>query len=356
VPRQGVLRGFTLVELLVVIAIIAVLVALFLPALQAARESSRQTQCRNNLKQLGIAMHNHHSTKGSFPPGITAFFELGCESSSIGANGYCIHNDPGFSWVPWLFPYLEQQERFDAIDLNQHWSMWSTSDPNAPSSRAAGVPIDTLLCPSDGLGGSYSDFPNFERGIYHYGHYIKSNYLAFMSGLEMNDTGRDAADLIPQLRSAFGINRGARVVHIRDGTSNTVLLGEYLTGTSNTNRRGEVFTVHMGMAFLLTRYTPNTSVPDTLTVFAKDLCDDQRPPVVEPATGRFKHDVPEDNLPCTTDGHPERGDVASVRSRHPGGACILLADGSVRFVGDSIDARIWRGVSTIAGGEVPEPY
>ena len=323
--------GFTLVELLVVITIIGILIALLLPAVQAAREAARRMQCANNMKQLGLALHNYHAAVGSFPAGFINNYIAGCEGGRPGHDGYCVYNYPQFSYMPRLYPYLEQQSVYKLMDFRvQNWwvrGVW----PDA----ATGTVVSTLLCPSDGLGLEVipaNSLPDSTNNV----PTTKGNYLAFFNGWELNDVGDEGNSL---KRAAFGINRGAKIRDIVDGTSNTMVMAEYLRGTP-TDLRGDFWTFQAGGACLFTRVTPNSSAPDVL-VPNREWCNGP------------EHDLPNKNLPCIQSNTSNWGDTtAASRSRHPGGVHTLLADGSVQFVSESVDLLIWRGLATIGGGEI----
>ena len=334
-------RAFTLVELLVVIAIIAILIALLLPAVQAAREAARRIQCANNLKQFGVALHNYHSTYGQFPLGT-------------------ISNQGLFSEPQWpyfivqLFPFLEQQA------LSDIFASALTANTNLPNpwnnGSAAQWPdeLDTadnsvMLCPSDGFGGahmdldqisSYSNTPNL----------FKSNYLGVFSGANMKDVAFAAGGAYPTsvpstevinaygskgVQAVFDVNRGARIRDITDGTSQTLIMVEYLTGTTK-DLRGFFWTTQAGYSVIFAWSTPNSSSPDK-------LCGWCTAEVNQPSM----------NLPCVDAGAGSPWPrTATSRSRHPGGVNVLLADGSVHFINESIDVTPWRAMGTIASGEV----
>ena len=321
-------RGFTLVELLVVIAIIGILVALLLPAVQAAREAARRTQCAANMKQLGLAHHNYHSSAGQLPPGFISNRQTPC--GGPGYDGYCAFNDPELPYMAHLFPYLGAQVLYDLIDFNVSWKRHTWGD------AASGTVIETIICPSDGNGlmilpkHSLPSFPNPQIS--------KGNYLALFNGSRLADIANERR---PSTQAAFGINRGARFAEILDGTSKTMLMAEYLRGTPGSDdARGMFWTFQAGGGCLFTRYTPNSSSLDIL-VSDENWCSSRR-----------GHHRPEMNLPCRKSTSPGWGDTtAASRSLHPGGVNILLADGGVRFIHENIDVKTWRWLATIAGEE-----
>ncbi|MES2791837.1 MAG: DUF1559 domain-containing protein [Planctomycetota bacterium] len=303
--------GFTLIELLVVIAIIAVLIALLLPAVQQAREAARRSQCKNNLKQLGLALHNYHDNFSRFPPGSI--------SRSGGSFG-------GPEWpylLHFLLPNMDQAAMYNELALN--WGRpgpWI--DPAAwPTTVRTALPA--LQCPSDGMGGAIKTAGTAVN-------LPSSNYMGFFSGL--ND-GQTAADALAT-RGAFGINRGAGIRDLKDGSSNTMLMAEYLTGT-NTDWRGWFYTNRAGAQYLHATNPPNSAVPDNLLDY---------PYACTPAVN-----LPLQNLPCLADGNTANN-FSTSRSRHVGGTQVLLGDGAVRFVSANISLTTWQNLTWISDGQV----
>lgn len=316
--------AFTLVELLVVITIIGILIALLLPAVQAAREAARRMQCTNNLKQLGLAMHNFESLHGTFPPGTG--------SKIWGSYEYTAATGPGYEWVSlhhFMLPFLELQNYYDAVNgpffnIQNPWYA-----PGEWSSKAAviGVPIPAFLCPSD-VGGGVFDGVSAAIPMQ------KSNYLGIYS--RTNDTDLYLPPVEAE-RAVFRPWEGTPTADIKDGTSNTMAMAEYLTGLSTSDEHGLIFTGRACGRFLFVKACPNSPTADK-TVFCENAA--QSTMVNDPAA----------NLPC----EPSSGgyDYASPRSRHPGGVNAVFCDGSVHFVGDTIDAATWRNLGWIADGNV----
>jgi len=204
--------------------------------------------------------------------------------------------------------------------------------PDAPT----GTVVPGLLCPSDGWGGDTSTYIDTQGKLL--GHYNHSNYLAFFG-----DQNYGAAFARKGRRAAFGINYGARLVDITNGTSQTMIFGEYLTGLPHASAPDDLRGVHWidvpGMSQLYTQAAPNSAIPDLFCPAAR-FC----PP---------SYNRPDLNLPCGGGSVSEM--TAGSRSRHPGGVNVLKADGSVHFVSNNINLQIWQAMGAISSHEfVPE--
>lgn len=310
-PRSRFHRAFTLVELLVVIAIIGVLVALLLPAVQAAREAARRAQCVNNLKQLTLGLHNRHDAYLKLPQGC------------VWNNGN-YYDTPRTGWNYSIFPYIEQKNVADMLPqsaLSQQWTPWWSTEATNPAGPTR-VVIKSWLCPSDGNG----KFLNTQG----WGVFSLGNYHAVFGGFEL----QGAKANLPEQRGAMGVNFGAKFAEIRDGTSNTMILSEYLRsrGASN-DQRGLAWGDQPGYGQVYTQLSPNSGSPDRMYV---GWCDNR----------------PNENLPCIN-GDSGANNTVAARSLHPNGVNTGMADGSIRFVTNSVDlVSVWRALATIDGGEV----
>jgi type II secretory pathway pseudopilin PulG len=347
-----------LIELLVVIAIIAILIALLLPAVQQAREAARRTQCKNNLHQLGLALHNYHDVFNQFPPGAICSDTAG--PNTCGTNYR--HASWSATWTILLFPYFDQAPLYNQFNPSR-----GAADQPAVSS----VQIAGLKCPSDpnnqtgssGGGGAEPALQsNGARSLW-----AKGNYAANFGGGYANENSGNNGPVesgVPSWTNPPSQNRGAfharhgntvfykwgmRVGDAIDGTSSTIALGEVITMNSNGDSRG-IWALSISNAIsAYTRTAPDAgpagiAVPNAPAGTGTALTPWSDCPI-------FCANNNDPILGCNDCGGDGAGGNAA-RSYHEGGVQVCLADGAVRFISENIDRILWRGLMTSAGREV----
>jgi prepilin-type N-terminal cleavage/methylation domain-containing protein len=313
-------RGFTLIELLVVIAIIAVLIALLLPAVQQAREAARRTQCKNNMKQIGLALHNYHDTFNCFPMGTYGVNLANPTQVSV------FLSPPRASFYFALYPYIEQSNVYNLMQPQwtgqSYW--WATTA--APRELVSTV-IPVMLCPSDGFGGVPKSCPALPLP------HTPMNYGGFY-GQRLSDGYKKVA--------IFSLLSSTKMRDIVDGTTNTLMLGEKLTGSTK-DCRGSAWIMSGDHAAAFTQITPNSSSPDV--VYPSNAQCVMADPLIN---------NPQMNLPCVHGVNAEPFDTlySTARSRHEGGVHVTLGDGSVRFLSENIDLTTYRNLGSMNDGKV----
>jgi prepilin-type N-terminal cleavage/methylation domain-containing protein/prepilin-type processing-associated H-X9-DG protein len=326
-------RGFTLIELLVVIAIIAILIALLLPAVQAAREGARRTQCRNNLKQIGIALHNYHDVHLMYP--------IGRERSLVDHAGRC------YSAYAQLLPFLEQDNAYHKVNFRL--------DPEDPANvLIMEDPIPLFLCPTD----LHWEFLQTNRAVHNY---------PLNTGTTFPVSPRNPGGV--PITGIFYEDSSTRLRDITDGTSQTVCISE--TVRSKPGGPAVWDGVSATNGFVLTQGNNNTTVGPELTDYATQchsaglLLQQTRGSgwfYGVPGHSMYNHiRAPNDpDIDCRG-GLPHSADTnfywdrlshnIAAHSRHPGGVFALYCDGHVGFASELIDLATWQAVGSRNGGE-----
>jgi len=346
-------RAFTLIELLVVIAIIAVLIALLLPAVQAAREAARRSQCTNNLKQIGLSLHNYHSSMGAFPIGNT----LSPQDYVSPAANYS-------SWSGWsaqslTLGYMEQQPLYNAANFAHNSFV-------APNVTVRDSLLSVYLCPSD---------PNAGRASGNTNSYCASYGTTTTDQFNWNGTGAPWAQGRGGTGTsgmfAFALSYG--IENATDGTSNTIAYSEWLVGNpSNKSYRGNRLNQAAGGGPNLINASSN--VAGVLASIASCRNEFRTSALANAAKVRTDKgwrwsmgligfsqfntlQPPNDTFGgCRQGGAegdwPDNGYVYNAQSAHPGGVNVLMTDGSVKFIKSSISQQTWWALGTRDGGEV----
>lgn len=340
-------RGFTLIELLVVIAIIAVLIALLLPAVQQAREAARRTQCKNNLKQIGLALHNYQDTNQVFPPSCILNPYIDGSAYGISYGDAQRVGPPGFGWGMTLLPYLEQGNLYNRFNTNE--PIWSPL--NAP---AAGTRMQAFLCPS-ATGGSegfniQKEGADIRHGVdltrgdgspifFAHSHYVTNAGVnqpwgrlpAYCYNFDIPEPVAGAPDAV--INGPFYPNSHTKPADVTDGLSNTIFIGERSSILSNNTWVGVVPTAVVVPRLDLRPWPSENNA-------ATDL--------VGCHSGPDSHDHPQVVIhsPNNPFGHTDE-----MWGEHGPGCNVLLGDGSVRYYSAFVDGNVWVALSTRNGGE-----
>jgi prepilin-type N-terminal cleavage/methylation domain-containing protein/prepilin-type processing-associated H-X9-DG protein len=356
-------KGFTLIELLVVIAIIAVLISLLLPAVQSAREAARRTQCVNNMKQLGLAMYNYESALGSYPLGVS----LNARFNGSGGSAGGPINWGGWGSLALVLPHIEGGNLYNAINFNlSPWNRFRAQYGWEANYTGFNTRVAAFLCPSDAKSGLTSI----------------NSYLACMGTSSWGSTTGDSTGM-------FSFQTPCYIASVSDGTSNTIAYGESLCGdassfinasvddrasmasASGKGDRSVVLTNAVDPGGAAMR-DASSNLP--LTIQGMNACNtmwQSSSKTVTPTKGyrwgigaigigMFNTIVPPNSTQypwngCRFNGANFNADgsaYSNATSAHPGGANVLMGDGSVRFIKSSISQVTWMALGTKAGGEV----
>ena len=314
--RQRPRSGFTLVELLVVIAIIGILVALLLPAVQAAREAARRMQCSNNLKQLSLAVHNYHDTNNAFP----------------------LPYQQSISHLARLLPYLEQSPLYDQVNFNVVPGFSDPSNAVVRNTRIGG-----FICPSD-----LDPLPATVGARNNYYGNMGTNILYRSPPTNPSNVNFG----FPPHNGAFSESQAIRFADILDGTSNTAMFSEKNKGDGSngiSSPASDTFQPGTNPA------TADAAMNDCLAIDVRDLTkqgySNVGAPWLQPyhSTTVYYHILTPNSRSCM---FPPGRIATTAGSRHPGGVGVALCDGSVRFVAKTIDLQVWRAVGTRDTGDV----
>ncbi|QDT65744.1 DUF1559 domain-containing protein [Calycomorphotria hydatis] len=332
-------QGFTLVELLVVIAIIAILIALLLPAVQQAREAARRSQCNNNLKQIALALHNYHDNYNMFPQGQYRCYAPSCTSSGIARSW------KGFGWMVMILPYVEQKNIYDKWDFSADFGNGSGGNGNPALAKNV---ITTFRCPSDLL------YP---------GDYPGNNYFG-CAGSTPELWGSESNGIFQRWTKT-------RIRDVTDGTSNTIMLSENLTGDDDpsTVNDSDMVAYHTNPAV----HFADDDFPTAPELEAiAGTCDAVDPMLLGsysrcgrnwaspyPNQTLFNTAAPPNwkHRTCALGGAnfgscADRNGIYPPRSRHIGGVHIAMGDGSAHFVSENIDLRTWQNMGARNDGQV----
>jgi prepilin-type N-terminal cleavage/methylation domain-containing protein/prepilin-type processing-associated H-X9-DG protein len=340
--------GFTLIELLVVIAIIAVLIGLLLPAVQSAREASRRMQCLNNLKQIGIALHNYHDALGCFPFGKGPDYTAVLPNAALYAR-WSAHSQ--------ILPYLEQTNLSAAIDfrfppetpdIGEPGLLYlpGYQDPNRANATVCRIQLATFLCPSDmSVSGNWPG---------------QNNYVA-NEGTWLCDLTDGVVNMMAPNERPLGVfyNKSCvRLASVIDGTSQTAFFSEKIRGQGFPNPRSDMFMMSMTNSLDQTYQT----CQGMSASMAMPLLSNQGASwaMGEMVSTTYNHVSTPNTRTCAgmDSSMMMGGSMANMpvdippSSYHPGGANVLFGDGGVRFLKDSIALPVWRALGTRNAGEI----
>ncbi|HWL09009.1 MAG TPA: DUF1559 domain-containing protein [Planctomicrobium sp.] len=344
-------RGFTLIELLVVIAIIAILVALLLPAVQQAREAARRSQCKNNLKQLGLAMHNYHDTYNMFPFAYVSdwgrwqdYFDAGSVPPGAvhnGNMGSVVKGRAQWTWTAYLLPYVEMSAAFNNLNVSGRMGADALDDTTVRTVFQSRSPM--FVCPSDIAPMLNTNRQVTSRNSTTQVPVATTNYVGMNRG---NTSGSDVYIVTSldksQANGMFRPNNSTRIRDVTDGTSGTIMIGERTWQYLGMDSNGSISL----------SYPANAS-----TLFVTRATND--------SDGKCYECEATDALGAGTIAHyPNRKTLAHApgaaqsgfSSQHTGGVHFLFVDGSVHFISENVNGETYARLCNISSGTVPGPF
>ncbi len=354
-------RGFTLIELLVVIAIIAVLIALLLPAVQAAREAARRTQCVNNMKQLGLAIHNYHNVNNVFP--------MGC-SSAVYTLPTTYNVKQNMSAHAAMLPFIEQTTIYNAINFNWGCEDASNAVCYKVNSTGTNAQINAFVCPSDPNAGK-PDHNNTSNTNNYYACVGTSMYWSQI-GTNAPYANLNVANINAQSTGLFTLQASYGIEACTDGTSNTIAFAEAAVGNQGL-RIGQKLSGLQNVTALQPYESMDASANQGANALAAvQVCQNafstKSGGSVDVQRGEnWAHGALAMTLfntiatpnafndsftHCARIGSGARSDLSNSDSYHPGGVNVTLGDGSVRFIKDSVNRIVWYALGTKGNGEV----
>jgi prepilin-type N-terminal cleavage/methylation domain-containing protein len=342
-------KGFTLIELLVVIAIIAILVALLLPAVQQAREAARRAECKNKLKQLGLALHNYHEMAKTLPGS-----PVGCIASRAAGGPRSADCWLGWSGLAMILPYIDQGPVYKICDFNRYWYRTPNRDGSTNNQIASDSQLSVLWCPSD----PSSNNQDGNRGG-------STSYCLSGGPMSTWSAGHRSNGM-------FTLRKARRFRDVTDGMSNTIMASEVKIG-NNTDRRDDTWRVHTAGA-LTSVNTGHSRRFDTSPTNLSRILSYHAGCKAQLATGArhsqndlagrfwasgrahwgpwFNTLMPPNKGPhCDQDASVTTMDLKTASSHHPGGVHVLMVDGTVHFINETIDHGLWVGAGSIDGSD-----
>jgi len=378
-------RAFTLIELLVVIAIIAVLIALLLPAVQGAREAARRAQCVNNVKQLLLGLHNFESANGTFPKGVIMPYLDGLNDLNGSDALASDQTEPlGPNWAVMILPFMEQQNLYNSSNVVDYpgWA-GPYSQPNAHTApnpsmynmdwanqTLRSTRLNVFVCPTDSNNGPGSFFftPNDAGNFPQYApkdqrtgtpltNWARGNYGAVHGATDLDHTLNGSEGLrydpFPGMPKGgmMGLNFGSTIPQVTDGLSNTLAIAELRVGLNSMDLRG-TWALGLGMASLAGHAKPYNPTPNNKNGFSPPNCNDGGDEIqAAPAFAPFFPNAAAMGMGFNCSGGNYNSGGQS-RSQHPGGVTTGFADGSVKFIKNSISQRVWYALLVRSDGTV----